>query len=336
MTKFCGLFREVFHAAILLVVATSTVSAQPPVNTAVVDFGKSLFFDPRLSIDGKVSCASCHRPDSAYADAHATPRIRADDSGNVIIGARNTPSLLTTSLYTRWSWDGRNRTLEAQVLEPLFSRTEHGFRDAREITATVARTPALASSYQRAFGESTAFLIDYIALALAQYVRSLSPTLASDERALTEIEQRGRQLFNGDAKCAACHNPSTAFTDNAFHLRHQGEIRVDAKVQNAMNRLRLRTLSSKYQRATAEPLIASFGAFAATLDPADLGKFRTPSLLYVARTAPYMHDGSIPTLGDAVRVESMRSDVSLLPTDIDALVAYLQMLSAPLRTGSAY
>jgi cytochrome c peroxidase len=167
-------------------------------------------------------------------------------------------------------------------------------------------------------------------------VRSLSPALASSERALTEIERHGRKLFNGDAKCATCHNPSTAFTDNAFHLRHQGEIAVDTTVQNAMNRLRLRTLSSKYQRTTAEPLIAGFGAFAATLDPADLGKFRTPSLLYVSRTAPYMHDGSIATLNDAVRVESKRGGVTLLPADIDALVAYLQTLGAPLRNGSSH
>jgi cytochrome c peroxidase len=334
--KFCDLFREVFRAAILLVVATSAASAQPQPNTNVIDFGRSLFFDPRLSIDGKVSCASCHRPDSAYADARATPSMRTDDTGNAIIGARNTPSLLATSLYTRWSWDGRNGTLEAQVLEPLFSRTEHGFRHAREITSAVARDPSMATAYKRAFGESTAFLIDNIALALAQYVRSLSPALASSERALTEIERHGRKLFNGDAKCATCHNPSTAFTDNAFHLRHQGEIAVDTTVQNAMNRLRLRTLSSKYQRTTAEPLIAGFGAFAATLDPADLGKFRTPSLLYVSRTAPYMHDGSIATLNDAVRVESKRGGVTLLPADIDALVAYLQTLGAPLRNGSSH
>jgi cytochrome c peroxidase len=313
-----------------VVVATFASAVQAHAAAAVVDFGKSLFFDPRLSVDGKVACVSCHQPVSAYADALATPHLRADDAGNAIVGARNTPSLLTTSLYTRWSWDGRSRTLEAQVLEPLLSRTEHGFRDAKEITAIVAHNPSMAASYKRAFAESSAILIDNIAHALAQYVRSLTPVSArkNNERALSEIEQRGQQLFNGEAKCAACHKPSTGFTDNAFHLRHQGEITIDATVQKAMNRLRLRTLSSKYQRATAEPLIASFGAFAATLDPADLGKFRTPSLLFVARTAPYMHDGSIATLSDAVRIESTRGGVTLLPADVHALVAYLQTLGA--------
>jgi cytochrome c peroxidase len=297
---------------------------------AAIDFGKSLFFDVRLSVDGKVACASCHRSDTNYADGHTTPRVRNDD-GTAITGARNTPSLLTTSLYSRWSWDGRNNSLEAQVLEPLFSRAEHGFTDARDVTSIVARNPSMARSYRRAFGESSAFLIDNIAIALAQYVRSLTPTPASTpngKRELNEIERRGQLLFNGEAKCATCHHPTTAFTDNTFHLRYQGEITVNAATQSAMNRLRLRTLSSKYQRGSADPLIASFGAFAATHDPADLGKFRTPSLLFVARTAPYMHDGSVATLRDAVQIESARGGRSALnPTDLGALVAYLETLS---------
>ncbi len=308
-----------------------TPSAHARAANAVVDFGKALFFDPQFSADGKVACASCHRGDAAYADAQATPHVRTDDAGNAVVGARNTPSLLTTSLYSRWSWDGRNRTLEAQVLEPLLSRAEHGFRDTREVATAVAQNTTLMSAYQRAFGESSAVLIDNIAIALAQYVRSLTPLPARaptyETRALSEIEQRGQKIFQGEAKCARCHQPSTAFTDNAFHLRHQGEITIDTNVQHAMNRLRLRTLSSKYQRATADPLIASLGTFVATLDPADLGKFRTPSLLYVAHTAPYMHDGSVGTLHDAVRIEgAQRGGVTLLPTDVDALVAYLQTL----------
>jgi cytochrome c peroxidase len=328
---FSGVFRWVLHAATIALLAAHAPAIDARSTSAIVDFGKSLFFDQRFSVDGTVACVSCHRPDADYADGHTTPRIRTDNTGNAIVGARNTPSLLTTSLYTQWSWDGRNRTLEAQVLEPLFSHTEHGFTDAREAITAVARNPSMASAYKRAFGESSAFLIDNIAIALAQYVRSLAPTRPSNgRRELTEIERRGQLLFNGDAKCAACHNPSTAFTDNAFHLRHQGKIAIDTAAQNTMNRLRLRTLSSKYQRAVADPLTASFGAFAATLDPADLGKFRTPSLLYVARTAPYMHDGSVATLQEAIRIESTRSGgATMLPADVEALAAYLQTLNAP-------
>ena len=312
----------------------SSLRAAEDIN-AVTAFGKSLFFDPRLSADGNTACASCHHPDAVYADARATPLLRTDAKHATRAGSRNTPSLLLSTYYTRWSWDGRNTSLEAQVLEPLFSAAEHGFREARDVTTLIARTPTWASEYANAFGASSVFTIENIARALAQYVRSLAPAQARTgageaAKTLNDAESRGQTLFNGTASCASCHNPTTAFTDNAFHLRYQGEIVIDTAMQAAMNRVRLRTLSSKYHRATNEPLIASFGAFAATLDPKDLGTFRTPSLWFVARTAPYMHDGGVATLREAVTIEAQRRATAALSSDeIDALTAYLRTLTAP-------
>ncbi len=98
--------------------------------------------------------------------------------------------------------------------------------------------------------------------------------------------------------------------------------------REAINRLRLKTNTSKYQRNSHDATVASLGAFVATLDPNEIGKFRTPSLLHIARTAPYMHDGSVATLRDAIQIEvKVRApQVRLSEEEIEALVAYLAKL----------
>jgi cytochrome c peroxidase len=303
--------------------------------------GKILFFSKKLSVNNDIACATCHDPANAYADGRAVARSR-DDRDAQRIGQhidqrifqqnqRNTPSLLTSTKYTRWSWDGRNQTLEAQVLEPLFSANEHGFSSERQLLATVRDTPTLAESYMHAYGNNSPFTMENIAAALASYVRHIGNTAdqhTSKPLAPTLQVTEGRALFNTKAGCAQCHEPTTGFTDNQFHLRYQGALEPSNAMQSAINRMRLQTNSSKYQRNAQDATIASLGAFVAHLDPQDIGKFRTPSLLYVARTAPYMHDGSVTALRDAIEIETKirapKTDFSR--AEIDALTAYVSSL----------
>jgi cytochrome c peroxidase len=292
--------------------------------SSLIALGKTLFFSTALSMNRDIACATCHDPAHAYADG------RAVAIGNHRqLGQRNTPSLLTTTQYARWSWDGHNQSLETQVLEPLFSTREHGLTNERHALAIIRDTPALSSPYARAFGNETTFTIDNIATALAAYVReigssatTLSPTSSA------QIEQ-GRKLFNGKAGCVQCHDPARGFTDNQFHLGFKGAPKETEAMRIAMNRLRLKTNTSKYQRNSHDPIVANLGAFATTLDPTDIGKFRTPSLMHIARTAPYMHDGSVATLRDAIKLElKIRApQVRFSDDEINAITFYLDALS---------
>jgi cytochrome c peroxidase len=299
---------------------SSTANDGKDKSATVRAFGKTLFFSNQLSVSRDIACATCHDPARAYADGRATARGRDGQSTQ-----RNTPSLLTATQYTRWSWDGRNQTLEAQVLEPLFSNAEHGLTNERHALSIVRDTPALASQYAHAFGRDAAYTIDNVAIALAEYVREIAQSrFANNTTSSTQIDQ-GRALFDGKAGCNQCHDPARGFTDNQFHLRYQGALAQSDTTRAAINRLRLKTNTSKYQRNTNDAPIAGLGAFVANLDPKDIGKFRTPSLLHAGLTAPYMHDGSIATLREAIEVETKirapRTRFSV--SEIDSLTAYV-------------
>lgn len=317
--------RLVVHGAVIALLigvnAASGITQTPVDSPAQIAFGKALFFDPRLSVDGTLACATCHDPAKAYADGRALSVGRGG-----VVGVRNTPSLLTSAHYTRWSASGQHETLAAQVLEPLFSASEHGFNSEREVTALIRDTPEFAALYRTAFGSQTPFKISAVAHALAAFVRSLAVLPAITAGVESDATTRGRALYIGKAQCASCHVPQLAFTDNRFHLGAGGAVERSEAVVAAMNQARLRVSDGKYQRS-ANAEVARLGGFVATLDPADVGKFRTPSLLHVARTAPYFHDGSAATLREAILIEMKRNpQPKLSAAEIDDLLDYVSKL----------
>jgi cytochrome c peroxidase len=321
--------RQLSHAGVsfflLVVLCTSlnTTNANDDHASSLIAFGKTLFFSKALSANRDIACATCHDPAHAYSDGRA---VAIGNHGQ--LGQRNTPSLLTTAQYTRWSWDGHNTSLETQVLEPLFSTREHGLTNERHALAIIRDTPELAPSYARAFGNESPFTIDNIAAALAAYVREIGNGEKTPSTPPPAQMEQGRKLFSGKAGCAQCHDPARGFTDNQFHLGFKGAPKETEATRSAINRLRLKTNTSKYQRNSHDAIVASLGAFVATLDPSDIGKFRTPSLLHIARTAPYMHDGSVATLREAIQVEmKIRVPQAILSDEeIEALSAYLVTL----------
>jgi len=304
--------------------------------------GEKLFFDTRLSGDGTVSCASCHQPDRAFTDG-----LRVARGVGRREGTRNTPTLLDVGLQKTFFWDGRRATLEGQAGDPFVNPNEHGLANHDALVSRVRADDAYRGPFAAAFGARDSDIpvtLRRIETALAAYVRSLAAGETRFDRyaflreaaALDRREIRGLQLFQGRANCSSCHlitQKSAPLTDGAFHatlLREDIAARLDQLtmlIARAGPEERAQLVSSRAD-------VAELGRFAVTLDPTDIGKFRTPSLRNVAMTGPYFHDGSVTDLSDAVIREAYaRGDAGtprliLTPAEVADLVAFLQALTS--------
>jgi cytochrome c peroxidase len=277
-----------------------------------IALGQRLFESPRLGSGSAVRCASCHEPWRAFADG----RVRAF---GLEAGSRNTPTLLNVS-YSRWfGWDGASDTLWGQNIRPLLDPREMN-TSAGHVATLLRDDPELSELYRNAFGvdpgeDDEAVLVD-VAKALASYVGTLvTGRTAFDEyrsalldhdtvvaRRYPAAAVRGLSLFVGKGGCARCHGGPT-FSDGSFHpsLIHSMLADGERDAGRAIGLERWRqspyTRHGKFSdldeagRGAPQPEIDARG------DPA--GMFRTPALRGVARTAPYMHDGSVASLCDA-------------------------------------
>lgn len=233
--------------------------------------GKKLFFDPILSEDNSVSCASCHEPADAFADTRAVSLGVQD-----LEGTRNSPSLANVAYHPYYTREGGVPTLEMQVLVPIQEHNEFG-------TNIVVLAERLASDAEYVQMSQQAFDRDpdpyVITRAIATFERTLLSgnsaydrfAFSGDRQALNIAERRGMSLFFSDrTNCSQCH---ADFNFTNYALENNG-------------------LYESY----ADP-----GKFRLTLDSSDLGRFKVASLRNVALTAPYMHDGSMETLTEVVR-----------------------------------
>lgn len=282
-----------------------------PVTAAKVELGRKLFFDARLSADGKVSCASCHDPGRAFTDG----RKVAEGIGGRL-GTRNSPTLFNSMFSTGQFWDGRAGTLEEQARMPLTNMDEMGNVSLDEVRTKIAAVPEYVRGFQQVFGGPVT--IDGFAKAVAAFERTLvsgdSPVdryLAGDMNALSESARNGLILFRTKARCAVCHVFNLNFAAFAtFPFFTDGNYRNTGVAVNfsGFNALARRAMAaardesgdalgalSKHERA------GELGRFVTTGNTLDVGAFRTPSLRNVELTAPYFHDGSAATLADVVR-----------------------------------
>ena len=309
--------------------------------------GQRLFTDPRLSANGQVSCASCHQSAKQFSDGLP---LAVGIHGRK--GTRNTPSLLDVAQQRTLFWDGRRESLESQALDPLLNPAEHGLPDE----AAVLKRLRADRSYQRAF--HAAFAVNAkqpsaelvttanVAVALAAFQRSLvsGPTVfdryqAGDASALQPAARRGWVLFSTTAQCIRCHSaesPRPLFTDHGFHSLAVGLHRIERKLPELTQKLfQLHQDGRAFDHAVlTDADMAELGRFAVTLNPADIAKFKTPGLRNVALTAPYMHDGSVATLEQAVDLELYYRGAQdgrpliLTPAERADLVAFLKALSS--------
>ena len=235
-----------------------------------VSLGKLLFFDPLLSKDGTISCASCHKPGHAFADTSA---VSVGVYGRK--GVRNTPSAMNVSIQPLFFWDGRAKTLEEQALAPIENPLE------MDLPLDQALVRLGSTRYRDYFLEAfdSEPNRENLGQAIAAFERSLETSdspfdnwkFSDDSNSVSDAVKRGFVLFNTKGKCIQCHFGSD-FTQHAF--RNIGLF--DGKKLNDSGRAAL----------------AGFGQ--------ELGKFKVPGLRNVAVTAPYMHNGQFATLKEVI------------------------------------
>jgi cytochrome c peroxidase len=299
-----------------------------------VELGRFLFFDPRASGDGSLACASCHDPNTGWADGlPLSPAYPAS------LYFRNTPTVLNTAYQKRFYWDGRLADLPTLVRDSL---TEAHFMnvDGRLLEERWMQIPEYRERFEKAFGGEPSFgrTLD----AMAAFVRTLTSRnvpldryLAGDRDALSPEGRHGLELFQGKAGCMQCHN-GPLLSDGSFHNLGVPDNREI--VTDPLRRVTLRRFFKTLGVPAYHTLAVDVGLHAITNRPGDWGKFRTPSLREVARTAPYMHNGMLATLGDVVAFynagggQAPNKDARLKPlglTDMEqqALVKFLESLS---------
>lgn len=304
--------------------------------------GQAIFAEPALSADHHISCQTCHDPAHRFTDARP---LAAGVFGKV--GTRNAPSLLDIEQHSSFFWDGRRTRLEDAVTDPFTNPAEMGLKDTDELLARVRGDRKLMQRFSAVFPKQETPTMKQIQAALAGYVRSLPKDASDYDRskenpaALSAQARLGLSLFTGAAGCGECHRidataAASSFTDQAFH--HSG---IAQQTGGETLAQAAATAASLPQGDPAllgpailtDATLADLGRFVVTRRPADIGAFRTPSLRNVAETAPYMHDGSIATLTEAVdheiyyRAFSTGRSISLSPAERQAIVAFLQALT---------
>ncbi len=239
-----------------------------PMTEAKVLLGQQLFFDPILSLDSTVSCATCHMPNQFFSDGKV---LSQGIKGRT--GTRNTPSLINAAYQKLLFWDGGSITLEHQVFGPLENPTEMGL----ELSAVLNRldsTETYREAFHQIFDEPPS--LRGLTQSIAAYQRTLisggthfDSYRNGDEQALSLAEQQGLKLFEGKAGCIHCHS---------------GFLLTGLRFEN--NGISISMGDSGRARITGLP--------------EDYGKFKVPSLRNVSRTAPYMHDGRMSALSEVI------------------------------------
>lgn len=278
------------------------IPADNPLTRAKIELGRQLYFDPRLSIDGTISCASCHDPEQGYgAQTQFGVGVRGQEGG------RNSPVSFNRIVSKEQFWDGRAASLEEQAVGPIANPIEMG-NTHDKCVADLAANPIYVIQFEKVFGDGVT--VDNVGKALAAFERTLvtgpapydyqndldtfekvfaddlefldeEPELKQKYEALkaaiaanpmSESAKRGMKLFAGKANCTACHAGAN-FADEQYHNLGVG-MDVDKP---------------------------DLGRYEVTKVEKDKGAFKTPTLRNIALSSPYMHDGSQKTLEEVVQ-----------------------------------
>jgi len=239
-----------------------------PPSSLKIHLGKELYFDPRLSADGTVSCASCHNPALGWSDEGPTSKgIHGQ------LGGRRAPPVSNAAYSPLQFWDGRSPSLEDQAKGPIQNPIEMG-NTHQAMIQTVSKIAGYEEEFRAVFGEGP-ITVDQVADAIAAFERTVVTTdsrfdryVRGDHDALSPLEKQGLEIFNGKGHCTACHW-GPYFSDGRFH-----NLGVPSK----------------------DPKNPDVGRYAVTKNPHDIGAFKTPTVRDAARRAPYLHDGSEKTL----------------------------------------
>lgn len=314
-----------------------------PGTKAQVALGKKLYFDPRLSKDGSVACATCHDTSRGFGDRRMTSEGIGDK-----LGKRNAPTVLNAVFFQSQFWDGRAATLEEQAKLPIVNPIEMGMPDGKAAVAAIQDDAAYKKMFQDAYGRAPNY--DDIGRALAAFERTLvfidapfDRFLRGEVKAISKDARAGWALFNGKARCNTCHQISSSSpvgTDNRFHnigvsARHQNFVKL---ADEALAALKKDSSDAAVDRLALETDLSELGRFVVTRNRADIGAFKTSQLRNVGVSGPYMHDGSMTTLWDVMDhynkggepnpyLDGGIEPLALSEREVDQLVAFMFSLT---------
>ena len=291
--------RDELRAAGLGPLPPIVMPADNPLSDDKVELGKLLFFDPRMSGDGAVSCATCHTPQSGWGDGNA---LSLGYPGT--LHWRNSQTILNSAYYRQLFWAGESKSLEAQA-KSAWTGNVAGNLDAAMAEERLRQMPGYVLRFKEVFGADAPSFGDALR-AVAAFEATITSRNApfdryieGDDTALSSGALRGAELFVGKAGCFQCHG-GPLFSDQDFH-----NTGVPPNAEFESNPLRQITLRYQHRaRGVPESVYRSadrdLGLYYTTKRDEDKGKFRTPSLREVELTGPYMHNGAFKTLEEVV------------------------------------
>ena len=295
-------------------------------NPDQVALGKLLFFDVRLSGDASMSCASCHQPENAWTDAR--------DLSLAYPGSqyyRNTQTVLNMAYQRYFYWDGRLSGKDpATEVRDKITETHFMNLDGRLMQERLKQVPEYVEMFQKAFGGEPSF--GRTLNAIAAFEKTLvSKNVPFDTGDLSKQAKKGLKLFKGKAGCIKCHN-GPMFSD--FKPHNLGVPEHQDLLTDPERATTFRSVMKYMGVPNFENLRRDPGFFCVSKMDADFGKFVTPSLREVSRTAPYMHNGMLKTLEEVIDFYnkgggegSELQPLKLSNKDKAALLAFLQSLS---------
>jgi cytochrome c peroxidase len=269
---------------------------------ALIELGKKLYFDVRLSVNDSQSCNTCHRLDEKLGGVDNEP---TSEGAHGKRGDRNSPTTLNAGFYIAQFWDGRAKDLVEQAKGPILNPVEMAMPTEPEVVKKLGAVKEYQDLFAKVFPEATEKITyDNIAHAIAAFERTLitydrfNDFIKGDDKALTDKEIEGLELFVNTG-CTTCHNGPAMGGGSFQKVGLINEYKTEDK-----------------------------GRFNATKDEDDIGKFKVPSLRNIALTGPYFHHGKYQTLAEVVKLMAyLQLDKKLTDAEADALVAFLKTLT---------
>ena len=272
-----------------------------------IELGRKLFFDRRLSFNGTMSCAMCHVPEEGFASNASKTAVGIEGKSL----KRNAPSLLNVAWQQSLFHDGRETSLSTQAWMPLLHADEMGNLSIGHVLQRIRGWADYGGLFERAF-HGTGPSMETLGMAIAAFEATLVAADSPFDRwrrgdpnaTMSDDAQLGFRIFTGKGRCSVCHQVDerdALFADGRFHVTGAGlapsagrsyVVPLAPGVQTVVTDAELAAFSA--------PVSPDLGRFEITLAPADQYAFKTPSLRNVARSAPYMHDGSLATLEEVV------------------------------------
>ncbi len=276
-------------------------SEKNPLTKEKIDLGRMLYYDPRLSKSGKISCNTCH--DLAKFGVDHLP---TSEGHNGQKGPRNAPTVYNAAGHIAQFWDGRSPDVEDQATKPILNPIEMAMPNEKAVVKFLKSVPGYVKAFKKAFpNEKNPVTFKNVGKAIGAFERKLvTPSrfdkfLQGDEKALTDEEKKGLKTFV-DVGCLSCHNGALL---GGTTFRKLGEVKP-------------------------WPNLKDTGRFQVTKNKADKFMFKVPSLRNVAETGPYMHDGSIKSLEKVVEMMAeYQLGKKLTKEQVKLIVAFLKSLT---------